>query len=101
MKFRVKQPGCLSAPLLVAPVNNEEMFEELMEEFDPRDFQEGGAPEAVDAHAPLPAVIAQPTTPVEPTFQEKLDHDISGHAKFAAWCSHCVAGRGREGAHRR
>jgi hypothetical protein len=101
MMFRVRRPGLSTAALLVAPVENEDMFEDLMEEFDPRDFQNEVAPEAVDAHAPLPVAVAQPTTPVEPTFLEKLDHDISGHATFAAWCGHCPAGRGREGAHRR
>eukprot|EP00969_Alexandrium_andersonii_P166969 7379351-Alexandrium_andersonii.AAC.1 len=37
-----------------------------------------------------------PAAAAEPTAAERRSHELSGHARYAAWCPRCVAGRGRE-----
>eukprot|EP00969_Alexandrium_andersonii_P032178 1405433-Alexandrium_andersonii.AAC.1 len=37
----------------------------------------------------------------ESAASERRAHELSGHARYAAWCPHCIAGRGREQPRRR
>ena len=38
--------------------------------------------------------------PIEPTREERLEHELLGHVSFRSWCRHCVANRGVGSPHR-
>ena len=50
-----------------------------------------------EAQAPKVNVVPLPH---EPTETERAEHNLH-HATFAPWCTHCVAGQGREQPHKR
>ena len=39
--------------------------------------------------------------PKGPTDEQRREHELQGHVKYESWCPRCVAGKGREVAHRR
>lgn len=47
----------------------------------------------------LEKVADQCTTPPGPTPQQRGDHEAAGHIRYHAWCTSCVAGRGRSDRH--
>ena len=103
MKLTVSDSVPVQQPLVIAPVdNNEDLFDDMMQEFN--QDEEEQEPQELDQAVDLEvdeAQVQQPSVPREPSFQDRINHDLTGHAKYAGWCPHCVAGRGSEAAHHR
>ena len=59
-----------------------------------QDCDEGEAAEEMSASRKLP-------DPVQPSREERMEHDISGHAVFRSLCKHCLRGRCKEWPHSR
>ena len=59
----------------------------------PGEFAEDAAADEMRAPKTL-------STPVEPTPQEREEHNLAGHAFFRSWCRHCVRGKGKSLAHK-
>ena len=46
--------------------------------------------------------VQRPSVPSkvrEPTQLEREDHELSGHARYRSWCTHCVFGKGKGNPH--
>ncbi len=93
-------------PLLVAPVDDEESFQRMMEDFAPEDHEvpppDGDEADELPLGEDAPGIgepVIVTSMPAPPSDAKVAAHKASGHTDYAPWCEHCVKGRGREGGH--
>ena len=92
----------------MAPVDDDQLFDQMMEDFAPEDHEV--PPPVGDEVGELPLGedapdIGEPVVvtsmPAPPSDAKVAAHKAGGHTDFAPWCEHCVKGRDRESGHYR